>query len=365
MATCCRPAVEVPPYSTFAVPFLWMLRESQERIDDSLPTPLPPDEEPPFPSPWVFSSARQEAISQLFFSRLTAGQSLVFFYTKGGHPLGDHINRLVVGVGQITTVGPMIRYDVNSGGGATYPLWDRIIGHSIRPDGHKGFLLPYHDYLESTGDAEEDARRIDLLGEIAVVPEPSNIMAFSYAGEHAPQMSPSPRSFALSMRSGRSVNTASPKGPWERREEWINEQIAQVWADRGAFPGAGSVLEALGMRLGTALVLELMSRGDIASTDDPWPMLDAILRGERRPPQQAYAADVAATAKTWAALDEEQHSLVHLSVPLRLSPAQARRWFDRRNAQARSVRRDRRRQRSSKTPIASWNSISAMPRNSP
>jgi hypothetical protein len=50
-----RTQVEVPPYSTFAVPFLWMLRESQQRIDESLPMPLPPDEEPPFTSPWVFS----------------------------------------------------------------------------------------------------------------------------------------------------------------------------------------------------------------------------------------------------------------------------------------------------------------------
>jgi AAA domain/UvrD-like helicase C-terminal domain len=327
--------IEVPPYSTFAVPFLWMLRESQERIDDSIPTPLPPDEDPPFPSPWVFSSARQEAISQLFFNRLTAGQSLVFFYTKSGHPLGDNINRLVVGIGQITAVGPMIRYDVNSGGGATYPLWDRLIGHSIRPDGHKGFLLPYHDYLESTDDPEEDARRIDLLGEISVVPEPSNIMAFSYAGEHsAPDVALSTLVRALdAVRTIRQHGIA--KGPWERREEWINEQIAQVWADRGAFPGAGSMLEALGMRLGTALVLELMSRGDISSTDDPWPLLDSILRGGRRPPQEAYAADVAVTAKTWAALDEEQHSLVHLLSRFALSPVQARRWFDareRRNA---------------------------------
>jgi hypothetical protein len=229
----------------------------------------------------------------------------------------------------------MIRYDANFGGGVTYPLWDRLIGHSIRPDGHKGFLLPYHDYLESTDDPEEDARRIDLLGEISVVPEQSNIMAFSYAGEHStPDVALSTLVSTLeAIRTIRRHGIA--KGTWERREEWVNEQIAQVWSDRGAFPGAGSVLEALGMRLGTALVLELMSRGDISSTDDPWPVLDSILRGDRRPPQQAYVADVAATAKTWAALDEEQISLVHLLSRFALSPVQARRWFDpaqRRNA---------------------------------
>jgi hypothetical protein len=320
--------IEVPSYTTFAIPFNWMLRESQQRIDETLTTPLPPDEDPPFSSPWVFSPARQEAISRLFFDRLTAERSLVFFYTKSGHPLGDHINRLVVALGQITTIHPMTTYERVPGRGPQYPLWDRRISHSVRPDGHRGFLLPYHDYLESTGDPEEDARRIQLLEDIAVVPEPSNIMAFSYAGEHsAPDVALSTLVRTLeAVRAIRRHGVAS--GPWERREEWLNDQIAEVWADRGAFPGAGSVLEALGMRLGTALVLELMSAGDISSADDPWPMLDSILRGERKPPQHAYTGDIAATAKTWSALDEEQRSLVHLLSRFALSPIQARRWFD-------------------------------------
>lgn len=329
--------IEVPAYTTFAVPFNWMLRESQQRIDESLPNPLPPDEDSPFHSPWVFSSERQEAISELFFDRLTPGRSLVFFYTKSGHPLGDQINRLVVGVGQLTKVHPMIRYDVDASSNTRYPLWDRLVGHSIRPDGHTGFLLPYHDYLEPTGDPEEDARRSALLSEIAVIPEPSNIMAFSYAGEHSsPDIALSTLvNILASIRIIRSHGVAA--GPWARREEWINEQIAGVWSDRGAFPGAGSVLEALGMRLGTALVLELMSTGQVSATDDPWPVIDSMLRGEAKPPQPAYAGDIAATAKTWSALDDDQRALVHLLSRFALSRTQAQRWFDPRKRQ-KSVR---------------------------
>jgi hypothetical protein len=47
------------------------------------------------------------------------------------------------------------------------------------------------------------------------------------------------------------------KGPWTKREEWLNAQIAKAWQDRGAFPGIGSALEALGIRLGTSLCLDL------------------------------------------------------------------------------------------------------------
>jgi hypothetical protein len=69
--------------------------------------------------------------------------------------------------------------------GDTYPLWDGKFRHSIRADGKEGFLLPYHDYLQTTGDEVEDARRRALLSEIAVVPESVDVMSFSYAGELA------------------------------------------------------------------------------------------------------------------------------------------------------------------------------------
>ncbi len=318
--------IRIPPYSTFAVPFNWMLRENQSRIDDMLPESLPPDENPPFPSPWVFSSERQEALSELFFNRLTPTKSLVFFYTKSGHPLGESIPRLVVGVGKIKQLKKIIRYE--SVGETTYPLWDRLFEHSIRPTGYDGFLLPYHDYLEPTGDPEEDARRQGLINKIAVVPERSQIKSFSYAGEHAPS------DIALStlvhclvaVRKIREHGIA--KGPWDRREEWINEQISRSWRDRGAFPGAGAALEALGMRLGTSLTMELMAQDLVGTLDDPWLVIDKILRGNMKPPQKVYYADIKAVSPTWARLSDERRSLLKLLSRFSLSTLQAKRWFD-------------------------------------
>ena len=316
-------------------------RESQDRIDDTLPEPLPSDEKAPFPTPWVFSSERQEALSELFFNRLTPGESLVFFYTKSGHPLSETISRLVVGAGTITQLKKTTRYE--SVGDSTYPLWDRLFQHSIRPEGNEGFLLPYHDYLEPTGDPEEDARRLDLINEIAVVPERSQIMAFSYAGEHAtPDVALSTLVHCLkAVRKIREHGIA--KGPWDRREEWINEQIASCWKDRGAFPGTGAALEALGMRLGTALTLELMAQGVVGMLDDPWLAIDKILRGDMTPPQKIYSADIKAIAPSWTGLSDERRSLLKLLSRFSLSPAQAKRWFDphARNDATRSIVDDR------------------------
>lgn len=319
--------VEVPPYTSFAVPFYWMLKENQDGIDERLPNPLPADGDAPFASPWVFSRERQTALNELFFGRLQAGKSLVFFYTKSGHPLGEGIPRLLVGVGQIDSISPMTEYDTAKPG-ETYPLWDRKFAHSIRPDGVNGFLLPYHDYLAPTGDTKEDERRRELLQEIAVAPETSDMMAYSYAGELAgADVALSALTKCLeSVRKIRQHGIAT--GPWDLREEWLNTQIASLWEQRGAFPGAGSALEALGMRLGTSLCLDLYSAGKITPNDDPWLVLDAILLGKEKPPQPAYTADIQTVSKTWKALSDERRTLLKLLSRFSLSPDQARRWFE-------------------------------------
>jgi ATP-dependent exoDNAse (exonuclease V) alpha subunit len=319
--------VKVPPYATFVVPFAWMLRSEQGAIDERLPTPLPPDEESPFASPWVFGRARQEAILKLFSSRLTPDHSLVFFYSKEGQPLGDTISRLIMGVGRITTVAPPREYAVSQDK-PTHLMWDLLIRHSIRPDGTDGFLLPYHEYLEPTGDPAEDSRREQLLREIAVPADPAHMRQFSYAAELAPP------DIALStlvrcLESVRKIREHGiAKGPWEHREEWLNQQIAQAWRDRGPFPGLGPALEALGMRLGTALALELLSSGMVEADADPWPIVDAILQGNQRPPQAAYTADLSAIRNTWTGLSDERRALLKLLSRFALTSAQAARWFD-------------------------------------
>lgn len=320
-------SIRIPAYSTFAVPFYWMLRQHQGRLDEQLPVPLPPDEEPPFPSPWVFSSERQKAIGAHFFGQVTAGSSLAFFYTKSGHPLEEAYSRLVVAVGTVDHLSPTLHYDTAKVE-QKYPLWDRLFQHSIRPDGVRGFVLPYHDYLDPTGDSKEDARRRELLNEIAVVPEAIDVMSFSYAGElGTPDVALSVLVKCLAaVRKIREHGIA--KGPWAQREEWLNEQIAAAWQDRGAFPGAGSALEALGVRLGTSLVQELMAKSLVAPMSDPWPVLDALLLGQQMPPQASYKAGLQASRATWIGLTDERKALLQLLSRMSLSPLQAKRWFD-------------------------------------
>lgn len=319
--------VTIPPFSTFAVPFWWMLKGNQNKIDESLPIQLPLEENAPFRSAWVFGRERQEALSELFFQKVQDSSSLIFFYCKEGTPLGDRFPRLVVGVGNVVKVGPLLHY--NSSKSSTYPLWDRVIQHSIRPEGYEGFLLPYHEYLEPTGDSEEDSRRLSLLEEIAVEVPPDYMNSFSYVSQlagHDVVLSTLIRCLKA-VRKIREHGIVS--GPWEQREEWLNQQIAAEWKNRGAFPGLGPALEALGMRLGTALTHELTSNDYIKPDENPWHAVDTILRGKTKPPHTAYEADLKAIRNTWEGLSDERRQLLELLSRFELTPSQAKRWFDR------------------------------------
>jgi hypothetical protein len=322
--------ISAPPYSTFAVPFWWMLRSNQKAIQDSLAEQLPGDEKPPSDSPWVFGRARQEALVELFFNRrLTERASIVLFYCKAGHPVGEQIRRLVIGVGHLSRVDRLRWYETSKRD--SYPMWDRLIRHSIRPDGYEGFLIPYHDYLEPTGDEKEDERRAGLLQEIAVAANEEHIRDFSYAAE---LVKPSVTLTVLKacLESTRLIKEHGiARGPWSKREEWLNAQISKAWQDRGAFPGTGSALEALGMCLGTALCLDLQAQDAYGANDDPWPVLDAVIREKKKPPSSAYTADLAAVRPMWTSLTDERRTLIKLLSRFDLSPKQAKRWFNERS----------------------------------
>lgn len=318
--------IEIPPYSAVAVPFAWMLRENQERIEDRHPAELAPDSDPPFPSPWVFDRARQRQLLDAVFRQVTPRESLTFMYTKSGHPLGDDIARLVVGVGRVAAVSSLLEY--RSDAPWSYPLWDRIIEHTIRPKGTDGFLLPYHAYLEPTGDPAEDRRRRELVDEIVVSPDSTAQSQFSYGAELATSDTALGILEQMLTAVQAIIRHGVAPGPWAVREQWLSDRIADVWTDRGAFPGTGSVLDGFGLRLGTALVLDLRRRGTLAADADPWPLLDGLLSGRITPPRAAYTADLTAHGSTWAALPERRKELMRLLSRFAVTSDAARRWLD-------------------------------------
>ena len=199
---------------------------------------LPLDQDPPFPSPWVFGKDRQNGLLEHVFQKLEAKRSLVLFYTKEGHPLGEGIRRLLVGIGIISSMGKLERYDSDSG--PAYPVWDKLVSHSIRPDGAEGFLLPYHEYLAPTGDAAEDDRRRCLLAEIFVSPDDTHLADFSYAGGSHPLL----RRVSIRVQCLKAVQRIREHnivvGQWQARENWLNARIEETRSRQISWAGTGS-----------------------------------------------------------------------------------------------------------------------------
>ncbi|MEW5861468.1 MAG: AAA family ATPase, partial [Cyanobacteriota bacterium] len=61
---------------------------------------------------------------------------------------------------------------------------------------------------------------------------------------------------------------------------------------------------------------------------DPWPVVDALIRGKIKPPQRAYQPDLNAIRDSWINLDDERRALLKLLSRFALTSSQASRWFD-------------------------------------
>ena len=91
--------------------------------------------------------------------------------------------RLVVGIGEITHVASTRYYRFTDTAKRRHPIWQRDVQHSLRPKGVGGLLVPFHEYLADTGDAEENQRRCELARRLVIAPEPDRIVEFSYRSE--------------------------------------------------------------------------------------------------------------------------------------------------------------------------------------
>jgi hypothetical protein len=322
----------VEPYTAHAVPFRWLARS---RLDDftqpRLVEALPPDTVPAgYNSDWVLLPEVQEVILDGFFGPVERDRSLAAFYTKSRHPIADDVPRLVVGIGLVTDVGEMRYYNSADPSKRRHPIWQRDIAHSLRPGGTTGLLVPFHDYLEPTGDPDEDARRVTLARELVIAPEPDRMLEFSYRSEHV-----SPDAIVSTLTQGISVchrlrDHAVADGDWAAVEAWLNAQLALAWDLRGPYPGIGPVLEAAGLRMGTSLV-HLLAQTEPAFSSNPWQAVTHVLEGRGSPPSGRFQADIDAFASQWVALasDRTRSTLARTLSRMALTPAQAARWWDR------------------------------------
>lgn len=302
----------LPPYTSCPAPYRWMreefFREVCEEEDLTIRGP-----EKDRDSGWVYEADRQRQLLSRFWGKLEANKSLVFYYCNHGNPLDENTPRIVVGVGRVAELGPQLYFGQKPRYQDQYPVWSRSITQAY-PD--QGVRIPYQEYVRHAHPTDEVICRIPR----------SALLPFSYGGEHVSD----DVAVAVLERVIQCVERVRSDGhvvgDWERRLAWLNEVLAEAWSGRGPFPGAGSVLEAVGFSKGTSFqrtVLAPMARRG----ENPWDFVLSILDGRTEPEGGPYREGLLRARKRWSLLKSRQALLSKLA-RFELTAGQVRRIAD-------------------------------------
>jgi len=277
------------PYSINAVPFLWMMKNKgietpahySEKgtlfeLDYSQDLEAKVDAQLGFEGNiWVQHPHNQKVLLDAFFGSLKKQTSLVFFYCKHT-PLSEPNERVIVGVAKVRNdVGPILEYAFDKGykGHKSYP-WDRCVEHTLTGNNPDGFLLPYHEFLEFVG---ENKVEVVLKEYVAYAPD---FMQFSYASELVEHDTAIDALLNIA-ESLKKIGSVLGK-TFADELSWIDNEVSKVWDMRGAFPGMGPVLSALGIEEGNTIAWEIEKYirekdGDLLKTD-PWNIFEESIK---------------------------------------------------------------------------------------
>lgn len=274
---------QMPPFSVEAIPFRWTRRGDALAIAANWGIGYDPHLEEEAdrllgfkrPTIWIQDHRNQTAMLDSFFSAVVPNGSLVFFYAKDIPllELAPAGTRVLIGVGRVRDVGPRVEWQYSGPGPLRSIMWERAVGHSIRPDFADGFLLPYQQ-LTTNPALQGD----DLSKYVAIAP-PEHFEEFSNVSE----LVSNDAAIASLLELSRVVELLPgvTDGPWPTVSVWLSDRIAEVWERRGPFPGLGSALVAAGIEHGGRLVYDVTNSLP-ENESDPWPYLGRAIAGAGR-----------------------------------------------------------------------------------
>ena len=327
-------------YSAACVPYRWTLREKVDGDPATGETGLAehlrigwiPEREPDIrnrqgkrvATAWVQERENQLALLDSFFSPLRPHESLCFFYAKRT-PLSDQSRRVIVGVGRVLSVGEPTEYGSNV---ANPPLrailWERNVGHSVRPGFTDGFLFPYREALAL---AEQDGISPEEF--VAFAPD-EHFDAYSYGSE----LRPHDGAVASLVTCAATLHRIRGRieGPWDEVLAWIDTQLNRLWKARGVYPGLGSALSAFGyewgFQNGTLLAYEIELMAERNGEIDPWTLVDAVMADPSKLQGSLAKLLSRSLRHGWQRLTTERRTLLKLLARCALSENQALRIYD-------------------------------------
>ncbi|MDR0288161.1 MAG: AAA family ATPase [Clostridiales bacterium] len=319
-----------PPFSLPARPFGWtMLSKSGEpnngnirRLSEMYNINYDENREPDlgFSTNWVQDATNQRAIFERFYQNVTAHKSLVIPYAKQV-PFIEDAKRVVMGIGFVESLTPPPEHNHTNAGKLRSILWETMVGHTIRNERKNGFLLPYREMMAYAEEHPDfDMRSITVFADDAYFDE------FSFATERLSY--DAVISVLLQSIKALSIVKQCIPGNWDDCIAWANARLAEVWKDRGAFPGAGIMLYSMGFNAG---ILIAESVKDTLNNDESYiaKLEQTIAEPQKYLPPELADAVQPTLQKTFCDLKGERKSLFWLLSRFSLTLDQARALFNR------------------------------------
>lgn len=310
------------PYSFVAKPFGWMMKDRIEAICEEYGIAYNGRKEPvlKWNTNWVQEASNHRAIFNYFYGDVIPNQSLCVAYAKQV-PFIEDSRRVVVAMGYVKNIAPAVEHNHTEEGTLRSMTWETMVCHSIRQDHKEGFVIPYKEMMEYA----ENHPEFDMADITVFAPEDS-FAEFSYATEHVGY--DAIIDVILSCIKAFEIINKCLDEDYSNVLTWLNMQLAQVWEDRGAFPGLGAMLCAIGMPMGILIAKEIKeSLSD--SDEDIWKYVNEVIAKPYDYLSETLAIKITAIVQiTWKNLTEERKTLFYLLSRFSLSINQAYMLFN-------------------------------------
>ena len=310
-----------PAYSFPARPFAWLMHPDIEEIAPIYGIDYKPEREPvlSFNSRWVQDVDNHRAVFKYFYQDVIPDQSLCIAYAKQV-PFVEDSRRVVIGIGHVKRLVPAPEHKHTNAGKLRSMIWETMVCHSIREDHKDGFVIPYQQMMEYT----ESHPDFDMSSITVFAPEDA-FDEFSYATEHVSY--DAVIDVLLSCIKAFTIINDCLDEDYSNVLTWLNEQLAIVWEERGAFPGLGPMLSAFGIQLGIPMAREIKATFE-ENHDDFWEYVDAVIKD----PEPYLSEDLCKSItpivqKTWKTLNPERKQLFKLLCRFAINLDQAEALF--------------------------------------
>lgn len=317
--------VTYPAYSFPGRPFAWTMKENIKKWKDVYNIDYRPEREPKlnFDTIWVQEAENQKAIFDYFYGDIVENESLCIAYAKQV-PFVEDTRRVVIGIGHVKKIIPAVEHNHTNENSLRSMTWETMICHSIREDHKDGFLIPYRkmmNYAETHPDFD--------MASITVFAPDDAFDQFSYATEHVSYdavidvIQSCIKAFSI-------INDCLDED-YANVLDWLNRELSKVWEDRGAFPGLGAMLCALGIKQGIFIAKRMQET--MGNNCDIWERLDELIAAPEdylEPPLAKAITPI--MQKTWRKMSDERKILFRLLSRFSLNIDQAKILFNERES---------------------------------